>query len=574
MDPDEDVEEYSVDEENFASYESEAANAHLRGIANSYSAVNHSDSDSSYALSEANHVASEDDDHLASRSLLKRSAEQAFNNLPFKRQKGVLNPEYLDLLNREIDDAAHQVCLEDIPEGKSDLRVDLPGSQVGLTFWSTVEKAHFFESVSRLGKYDLPGIATRIGSKSEIEVKQYVELLQTANDSRQSCLRRRPCLEPAEYPAAVEISQQCCHFQEEAADTVSVLQERREEQREKLKWGQKWNVTPSLARGLSHRGEESDDTSDMTLKFSELFHLSNWLQLSDRVFMNSSVPGNNWNYIDHQRPSMWATAFDDFYSIAVSVTRRLVQTTLFISMSRIRAKKVLVPTTRDIVRRKDVEAAVASLAMPHDSKSRWIKSARRLRLDVFNDPPDKDDEEAEEEPMTYEEVETILSGNNDGIEIQAPKDVILTDEASLDGDLKEGNESGDNDTGIDSETEDDDDEKHEITREANEILLYSTPELKDIQAAKQALKLRITTERQQEAQAEIHDEYASYQAEIEMWDIMKRKPLMELPKVEDPGPVHRSILSVENVYPLGRDWASKLEYYGEWETLDTARHDE
>ncbi|EFY84393.1 hypothetical protein MAC_09569 [Metarhizium acridum CQMa 102] len=567
MDPDE---ENSVDEENFAGYESDAANADLRGSPGIYSTVNHSGRGSSYASSDesinlkANHV-SEDDDHLASRSLLKRSTEQAFANRPFKRQRGVLNREYLDLLNREIDDSVHQVCLEDI--------VDLPDSQVGLTFWSRVEKGQFFESVSRLGKYDLPGIATKIGSKSEIEVKQYVELLQAAKDSRQR-LRPRSYLEPAEYPAAVEISQQCCHVQEEAADTISILQERREEQREKLKWGQNWDITPSLAMRLSHRGEEGDDTSEATLKFSQLFHLSNWLKLSERVFMNSSVPGNNWNYIDNQRPSMWATAFDDFHSLAVSVTRRLVQTTLFISMSRIRAKKELIPTTRDIVRRKDVEAAIASLAMPHNSESRWIKSARRLRLDVFNEPPDKDDEEAEEEPMTYAEVEATLSRNDDSTEIEAPKDAIFTDEASPDEYVEEGDEDGDDDTGIDSETGDDDDEQHEITQEAKEILLYSTPELKDIQAAKQALKLRITTERQQEAQAEVHDEYASYQAETEMWDILKKKPPMELPKVEDPGRVHRSNLSVDNVYPLGRDWASKLEYYGEWETLDNTRHDE
>ncbi|KHN98172.1 Homeodomain-like protein [Metarhizium album ARSEF 1941] len=570
-------EERSVHEERVGDHDSDAATSHFRGSPGNHSAADQSDGESSYAPSDqsvdinANHSASGIDDYPASSSPLKRPAEQASTDLPFKRRKGVVNAGYLDLLNREIDDAAHRVCLEE--------NVDLPGSQIGLTSWSTVEKQQFFEAVSRLGKYDLPGIASRIGSKSVVEVKQYVDLFQAAKDGRQ-CWNRRSYLEPAEYPAAVEISQQCCHAQEEAADSISVCQEQREKQREALKWGQNWHVTSSLARRLNHRGGDGDPTSEATLKFSQLFHLSNWLKLSERFFMNSSIPGNNWNYIDVKRPSMWATAFDDFHSLAVSVTRRLVQTTLFISMSRIKTKKELIPTTRDIVRTKDVEAAIASLAMPHDSKSRWIESARRLRLDVYDEPPDKDDDDPQEEPMTYEEVEAILSGiDDDSNETPAPSNAIFVHGAGLDEGVEEDDEDDDCDPVIDSETgirpeAGIDDGKYEIAQEANEILIYSAPELKDIQTAKQALVLRITTERQQEAQADLHDEYASYQAETEMWNILQEKPPMELPKVQDPGRVHRSNLDVENVYRLGGDWASKLEYYGEWETLDGRRHEE
>ncbi|GAB0132717.1 hypothetical protein EsDP_00001145 [Epichloe bromicola] len=477
---------------------------------------------------------SQNDQHSGSTSPLKRPAEGASICPPFKRQKGVLNAEYLELLNLDIDDAAHRVCLDE--------EVEFLDSQVGLTKWSSIEKRQLFEAASRLGKHDLLGIATRIGTKSELEVQQYLHLLQDSVEKRSKA--RRSYLEPAEYPAAVELSQQCCHAQEEAADAISVRQERREEQREEHRWGPNWNITPSIARRLSRDLENREPGPGAALRSAQLFYLSTWLSLSERAFMNSSIPGNNWNYIDDRQPSMWATAFDDFYSLAVSVTRRLVQSTLFISLSRIRAKKELVPTTRDIVRKKDVEAAIASLNMLHNSHEIWRTSARRLRLDVFDEPPDRDDEEAEEEPMTYDEVEEKLSfepetsdeqgSSQEGLEFARPLDDDSTDYA-----------------------------------EDSEEVWYSSADIRDVQSARRVLKLRITTEKWQETQAERHDDYASYQAEAEMWSILQRKPPMELPKVQDPGRVQRSNLELDNIYPLERNWASRLNYYEEWETLDT-----
>jgi hypothetical protein len=59
-----------------------------------------------------------------------------------------------------------------------------------------------------------------------------------------------------------------------------------------------------------------------------------------------------------------------------------------------------------------------------------------------------------------------------------------------------------------------------------------------------------------------------------MWNILQKKPPLELPKPADPGRLLRSTRAVEDVYPLGRDWASKLDYYEEWETLDDKNHED
>lgn len=552
-------EEYSVDEE-LAGSGSDVAETEQVASQGFYSNVKEGDVSSLYEPSDDEIVFKTEpgwsqDDGLGNRSPLKRAAEETQAFRPFKRQKGSLNVEYLDLLNRDIEDASHRVCLRDYAE--------LQDSQLGLTFWSAVEKHQFFEALSRLGRHDLPGIARRVGSKSQVEVKHYIDALRTAKITRKE-RDRRAFLVSAEYPASVEISQQCCHAQEEAADTISVLQEQREDQREEAKWGQNWDITQSLAR--RSRSEDDDDLSE-SLPFAKLFHTSSWLKLSERLFMNSSIPGNNWNYIDDRHPSIWATAFEDFHSLAVSITRRLVQSTLFISMSRIRAKKELIPTTRNVVRRKDVEAAVASLGLTLNSHKHWIECARRLRLDVYQDPP-KGNDEAEDEPMAYEQVESALSEGTDMKEVTTSQPEYHNPDSHYSDDEDE-DAYDDYETG--NETEEGrnlDYEEYEVAQEANEVLWYSAADLRDVQSARQALQLRIAMERQQESQAELHDEHASTLAEAEMWGILQKKPPMELPRKQHPGKVTRSNLDVNSIYPLGRDWAARLEFFDEWETLD------
>lgn len=491
------------------------------------------------------------------QSPLKRAAEDE-EPRPFKRRGAILNADYLDLLNRDIDDAAHRVCLED--------DITLPGSQLGLTYWSPLEKRQFFEALSRLGKYDLPGIAQRIGTKSPIEVKHYLKVLHEAVLTRQS-QDRRSFLEPSEYPAAVELTPQCCHAQEEAADAVSIRQDSRESQREEEKWKEHWNVTPKIAAEIDKKQQADDGTQN--LAFGKLFHVGRWLKLSERVFMNSSLPGNNWRNIDDRPPSMWATTLDDFHALTLSITRRLVQTTLFISMSRIRAKSELLPSTRNIVRKKDVEAAIASLGLAHNTNEIWLKSARRLKLDVYESPPGRNNED-EEEPMTYDEVEAKLAGEEPpraaSVDSEADR-LKLRHESSDD----EGDENADSAKGSDDEDASLlDEEARAVNREANEVLWYSAVGIRDLKNTRRALKLRIETERRQERHADTVDGFASYAAEADMWDLLEKKPPTEMPKLQHAARAtapQRSNLDVESLYPLNRAWADNLEYHAEWETL-------
>ncbi|KAH7221874.1 hypothetical protein BKA60DRAFT_314367 [Fusarium oxysporum] len=481
-------------------------------------------------------------------SSLKRRGEEDLAPRLFKRQKGVLNTEYLDLLNRDIEDAAQRVCFTDDSE-----ETVLYPSQMGLTYWSIPEKKLFFEAIARLGQSDLPGIASRIGTKSEIEVNHYLDVLRRARLLRQRQVRR-PAIEFPEIPAAVELSQQCCHALDEAADAISVRQERKEEQREESKWGDCWDISPRIARRID-KGETVVEGQD--LPFSKLFNLHTWLRLSERIFMNSSIPSENWDSIDNRPPSIWATTFEDFHSLAVSITNRLVQTTIFLSESRIRAKKELVPTTREIIRAQDVEAAVSSLGLNHNSHQFWNKCARRLRLEVHEEPPQRE-EEGEREPLSYEEVETLLSNGGDEADqaFEAPSDVDEVANSS-------GNEALSSD--FEEPVSHSNEEEAAIAREANEVLLFSAADFPETYRKKETLKNRIASERRQEQYAEERDQYVSWQAETEMWDLLQKKPLTELPRMPEPGPLQRSTMDVESIFPIGRDWRTTIKYRSEWE---------
>lgn len=489
-------------------------------------------------------------------SLNKRAApvHHELAERPFKRRRGPVNVEYLELLNESIDEAAQRVCLDD--------DISLQSAQIGATSWSSLEKRLFYEALARVGRLDLKGIASRIGTKSVIEVQHYLQFMDNAVELRHT-VNRRSFLEPAEYPAAVELSQPCCHAQEEAADAISVQQEVHEQQREQQRWKDIWDITPSVIETM-----KQDDTnagpSGSDPAFADLFHLSNWLELSERIFMNSSIPPSNWTFIDDRPPSIWATAIDDFYSLAVSFTKRVIHTTLLISMSRIRNQTDLRDTV-EVVKAKDVAAAVSSLGLDLNPRARWKGCARRLRLNVFDGLSDDEEEDSdsipEGEPLTFDDVENMLSEEQE-------EPGYMNDTASS-GFVRPIELDTDDDMSLTSDVDNMAETKEEFTvdKEADEVLVYAAPAVRDMQNAKKALKARIETERQQETQADEHDNVASQQAEADMWEVLnqapppgvvKNKHITSLPK--------RSNWNVENIYPMGRKWTEQLQYYAEWES--------
>ncbi|KAH6895440.1 hypothetical protein B0T10DRAFT_216408 [Thelonectria olida] len=493
---------------------------------------------------------------------LKRPAEGNLVHRAFKRKKGILNMDYLDLLNADIEDAAHRVTVTK--------EADVESSQFGVSFWSSSEKKLFFEAAARLGQDDLLGIAAFIGTKSEVEVNHYLSILRRAQLLRQR-EGLRPAIEFPEYPAAVELSQPLCHALDEAADAISVRQEHKEELREEGKWGELWDISPKILQKLEKAEEAAESQA---LPSARLFHLRHWLSLSERIFMNSSIPSDNWHFIDSCPPSMWATTFEDFHSLAISITRRLVQTTIFLSMSRIRSKRELTHTTQNIIKRQDVEAAVASLGLTPNSRQFWLRCARRLRLEVYEEPPSRD-EEADQDPLTYSKVEQALRSDEDEItdeDAGLPSTEHEEDEPRLRDRLDEEDFKDEeikdeipDESESDASLSESDEEEAAITQDANEVLHFSAADFPKTHRTKQSLHNRVAAERRQELLAEECDQHASWQAEAELWELLEKKPPMELPKVREPGALPKSKLDTESMFPIERDWRTKTRYHGEWE---------
>ncbi|KAI1491353.1 hypothetical protein F5X96DRAFT_479031 [Biscogniauxia mediterranea] len=324
---------------------------------------------------------------------------------PLKRARGAFSIQYLNLLNEDIRDAAAGIVHES--------GAPLGHTQVGAVGWSAAEKAAFFAALGRLGRDDLAGIAARVRTKSEPEVRQYMMLLDDYDrDRRADEVKRRRALPLADIPAAAEISQACCAALEEAADGVALRQERHEEALEQKRWRGRWLVTPALAQALEsqhRRGQE------LGLPFAELFAVRNWLRLSDRVFMNSAVPDGNWRCVEEQPPSVRATAFADFHALALSVTRRLLLASLYVAESRVRAKNAGDPRhrTRPLVRPHDVRVAAASVGLKQDARVFWARCARRLRLDVYDDDDDNNEQPLRGGMKAEKRDDAIISTDDD-----------------------------------------------------------------------------------------------------------------------------------------------------------------
>ncbi|KAI1180720.1 hypothetical protein F4777DRAFT_259598 [Nemania sp. FL0916] len=380
---------------------------------------------------------------------------------PLKRMKGDFNSAYVDLLNRDIEDASSGII-----HGQEDR--DSEPLQIGLVVWSAAERSVFYAALRRLGKDDVAGISARVGSKSEVEVRQYLLLLDAAGRRRggngegnKTLLRD---LRPVHVPAAVEIGPDCAAALEIAADTLSLLQEGYEQKVEKARWGSRWLITPALAHVLeasqqSHKKhnhknslrrirlrersqsrqqdnesedegsdsqeDQEEDDGDEFLRgtpFLEFFSIQTWLELSDRIFMNSTLPDNNWRFVseEDEPPAIQATALADFYGLAVSFTKRLLLAVLFMAQSRLRTRSQKNPTRKRPnaqIRVEDVAAAVSSLGLKRNSSEFWVRCARRLQLKVVDDEIGEDDipDSRDEDPGidADDDVNSELPGSED-----------------------------------------------------------------------------------------------------------------------------------------------------------------
>lgn len=284
--------------------------------------------------------------------------------------------------------------------------------QYGISIWTAEEKQVFFRSLDSRGRHNARQIALDVGSKSEPEVFDYICLLDAGLRREyarfpQKKLFKRP------LESSHEIGSRVDNTLKEYADTLGVLHQKDDEEVEQEKYGDVWLLTPKLGRWADRRMRKKDEDDEIARKLpcAQVLDLQNFLDLSKDLFMNSNDPELNWrSHADKVRshPSIFYSAFSDIHAIMIDVTKKIICSAIFISMSRSKAIEAGAHHDRQRgVRRSDVEAAVRILDPIPNAKYYWPELARRCKLQVYDENPDV---HASSYQYSYEEIEESLSG--------------------------------------------------------------------------------------------------------------------------------------------------------------------
>ena len=297
---------------------------------------------------------------------------------------------------------------------------DDPQTQNGAVLWTDTEKEPFFNVLSRKGKNGVKEIASAIGSKSEMEVQDFLRLLHRGMERQHLIDRHSRAIILGDIPAASEIGRRCCRTLDRYAELLSIHEQYLGDVAGKRKHRDLWIIDDQKAteidekieaqeNNIESQGDEGLSHSSVHLT-ARLFYMKNWIRLSERIFMNSGEPRleDNWFNIAFadETPSMTADAFADFYALTVSITRRLVHSSLFFAMSRIRSIKETGRKPAKSLRSRDVKAAIDVLGMKRNKFDFWIGLPRRCSLEISDIRHRKG---WAPEYMSYDEVEDILS---------------------------------------------------------------------------------------------------------------------------------------------------------------------
>ncbi len=477
----------------------------------------------------------------------KRADAKRDTRLQRKQSKQSYSDKYRQLLNATIKELG---SVE-----KDDL---LRPVHVGATIWTTEEQEVFFNILARKGRHDLRGIAASMTTKSESEIHVYLKLLQKETAKRDLYADRRSrYLDHSALDAATEIGKSCDDALSLAGEALSDLQQHEEELLEEKKHGKYWLLTPLSAKQIDQSiddDQKAEAEMSKSVPAATLLRLGNFLRLSKRFFMNSSDMEGNWCSYTESRdgPNMMYTAFSDFQTLAISVTKRLMRSSLFFAMSKVRAVEFgsgYVP--KHHVRRRDVQAALDMLGMKSECRNFWAELARRHKLRVYDHVRHRT---VSGKRYSYEDIERILSHEE------------LAQEVSMD--YRESPAPYENHSASPSKEDPDESDaaKEENSTNDPESIAASEedfPKLPDQSNKNQARELR-NREQQQDEYMETLDQQATQEEERRLWKALGVDPdeKMDVQDIKLPDNPQPPFKSKEDLV----DWKDSLDYAAEWET--------
>ncbi|KAK4506169.1 hypothetical protein PRZ48_004134 [Zasmidium cellare] len=356
-------------------------------------------------------------------------------------------------------------------------------------------------------------------------------------------------------PAAVEVSEECEDALEASADSLSTQINEHDISLQQAEFGENWLIDEESAYYIDlvfdqtpekEKSEESEHEDAKPSVSNEppliaesdasitLLRPSSFLQLSRTLFMNSS---DQADLIEESvtSPAIFRGAFEDFHNLVISLTRRLVQVSLFQAMTRLRSgdssRHDWTPSPQ--VREVDVRLALDVLGMTPNAHEYWAKVARRCKVDVLTESKKYMDGRQGSKTgvkLTYDEVEAELGlDKNQGEDTQAE-----SDDGTIDSDM-----FTETDTDEDVEIAKDDSKPPRKRKRALSPSSYIKAEVKYLDAV---------------------DHNADVEEESRLWKMLRVDPpehisLQEVKLPEHPG----------DGEPFADDWRDALQYEAEWE---------
>jgi RNA polymerase I-specific transcription initiation factor RRN5 len=306
------------------------------------------------------------------------------------------------------------------------------------------------------------------------------------------------------------------------------------------------------------------------------------LTLSKQIFMNHSPdipsPWPHWSEYASElasEPSIYHTAFKDFHRLALSVTKRLVQTSIIQATSRLRAQR----RRRDdkglspFVKTRDVIAAIDILGLRRNGSERWKGVARRCGLRVIGHRRSPQSRKRRE--ISWEDVERILTmtmpldetHGTENVRSRAERrgtplpmqDLTLSDPEES---LEDDDDDAFSDEGTNSDDVDEDDERPA-----------------DLPCAESVVQLRDDAGRFRGASlAPLHHTFTLENIDQEARQQGERaiRTLFGLPSSIKDDPLESGIENEadleldtsEKIYTDSNNWRASIEYRAPWEEFD------
>ncbi|KAJ5992851.1 hypothetical protein N7451_008575 [Penicillium sp. IBT 35674x] len=422
-----------------------------------------------------------------------------------------------------------------------------PITQNGSVIWTSREKTLLFKLLDRNGKNGIQQIAAMLGSKSELEVIDYLKLIHHGlEDHKWKGVPETIVM--GDVPAAMEVSKECCAELEKYARALVMREDLDLERAHRSTYDANALIAHEQAWKLVAEKVNPPLRGRIDLA-ANVLHVPGWINLSTTLFMNfgGSRSEDCWSNIvqsSNESPALHGEALMDFYALTMSVTRRLVQSAIFFAMSRLHGLRAMGRERAKFVRTRDVRAAIDVLNMKHDRAGFFVDVARRNRLSIT-------DNVAGEEPriMSYDEAHEILQKDED------------SDSEPDQDDIPSGSEEDDSLSESDSV----------LSESASGPSSLSPTEWNNIPLDPE------------EEDANLLDLEMSRREEINLWQLLEepvpsrlKVPLIPENQNEKDVLVHKSLrdwTSTENYNPRDHDWRDRIIYCSDWEVYGNGTQD-